>query len=176
MSLSVLPLFSSKSFIVSGLTFRSLIHFEFIFVYQPYSFNTHVTTVFDTEDDTKTCYFSCQVYNNIYDPLSLASDILTCPSSCLKMQIWEFLSDTCGCPENTPSSAMAKDPHTLARWFWHNVLRHRQYLVSIHVIRRQWEGKMWRYRCGNCSFMQLLRWQDVKTQIRWCFHLWDGYS
>ena len=33
MSLSVLPMFSSKSFIVSGLMFRSLIHFEFIFVY-----------------------------------------------------------------------------------------------------------------------------------------------
>ena len=33
MSASVLPMFSSKSFIVSGLTFRSLIHFEFIFVY-----------------------------------------------------------------------------------------------------------------------------------------------
>ena len=33
MSLSVLPMFSSKSFIVSSLTFRSLIHFEFIFVY-----------------------------------------------------------------------------------------------------------------------------------------------
>ena len=33
MSLSDLPMFSSKSFIVSGLTFRSLIHFEFIFVY-----------------------------------------------------------------------------------------------------------------------------------------------
>ena len=30
---SVLPMFSSKSFIVSGLMFRSLIHFEFIFVY-----------------------------------------------------------------------------------------------------------------------------------------------
>ena len=30
---SVLPLFSSKSFILSGLTFRSLIHFEFIFMY-----------------------------------------------------------------------------------------------------------------------------------------------
>ena len=29
---SVLPMFSSRSFIVSGLTFRSLIHFEFIFV------------------------------------------------------------------------------------------------------------------------------------------------
>ena len=33
MSESVLPMFSSRSFIVSGLTFGSLIHFEFIFVY-----------------------------------------------------------------------------------------------------------------------------------------------
>ena len=30
---SLQPMFSSKSFIVSGLIFRSLIHFEFIFVY-----------------------------------------------------------------------------------------------------------------------------------------------
>ena len=30
---SVFPMFSSKGFIVSGLTFKSLIHFEFIFVY-----------------------------------------------------------------------------------------------------------------------------------------------
>ena len=29
---SVLPMFSSRSFIVSGLTFRSLIHFEFIYL------------------------------------------------------------------------------------------------------------------------------------------------
>ena len=33
MSESVLPMISSRSFIVSGLTFRSLIHLEFIFVY-----------------------------------------------------------------------------------------------------------------------------------------------
>ena len=33
MSESVLPMFSSRSFIVSGLMFRSLIYFEFIFVY-----------------------------------------------------------------------------------------------------------------------------------------------
>ena len=33
MSESVLPMFSSGSFIVSGVTLRSLIHFEFIFVY-----------------------------------------------------------------------------------------------------------------------------------------------
>ena len=32
-SLGVLPMFSSKSFIVSGLTFRSLIHFELTFEY-----------------------------------------------------------------------------------------------------------------------------------------------
>ena len=32
MSESVLPMFSSRSFIVSGLMFRSLMHFEFIFV------------------------------------------------------------------------------------------------------------------------------------------------
>ena len=30
---NVLPMFSSKNFIVSGLTFRSLTHFEFVFVY-----------------------------------------------------------------------------------------------------------------------------------------------
>ena len=29
----ILPMFSSRTFIDSGLTFRSLIHFEFIFVY-----------------------------------------------------------------------------------------------------------------------------------------------
>ena len=34
MSASVLPMFSSKSFIVSGLVFRSLIHFGLLFVYR----------------------------------------------------------------------------------------------------------------------------------------------
>ena len=33
MSKTVLPVFSSRSFMVLGLTFRSLVHFEFIFVY-----------------------------------------------------------------------------------------------------------------------------------------------
>ena len=33
MSKIVLSMFSSKSFIVSGITYRSLVHFEFIFVY-----------------------------------------------------------------------------------------------------------------------------------------------
>ena len=33
MSKSILPVFSPRSFTVSGVKFRSLIHFEFIFVY-----------------------------------------------------------------------------------------------------------------------------------------------
>ena len=33
MSKGILPMFSSKSFIITGLTLKSLIHFEFIFVY-----------------------------------------------------------------------------------------------------------------------------------------------
>ena len=33
MSESVLPMFSSRSIIISGLTFRSLIHVEFFFVF-----------------------------------------------------------------------------------------------------------------------------------------------
>ena len=44
MSSSVLPMFSSKSFIVSDLTFRYLIHFEFIFVYGLGKFYFHSFT------------------------------------------------------------------------------------------------------------------------------------
>ena len=33
-SKSVLPMFSPRSFMVSGLTFKSLIHFEFLFAYR----------------------------------------------------------------------------------------------------------------------------------------------
>ena len=43
MSESVLPMFSSRSFIVSGLMFRSLIHFEFIFVYGVRKFSSFIT-------------------------------------------------------------------------------------------------------------------------------------
>ena len=35
-------MFSSKSFIVSGLTFRSLIHFEFIFLYDVRKFSNFI--------------------------------------------------------------------------------------------------------------------------------------
>ena len=42
MSESVLPIFSSWSFIVSGLTFRSLIHFHFLFVYSVRKYSSFI--------------------------------------------------------------------------------------------------------------------------------------
>ena len=47
MSESVLLMFSSRSFIVSGLTFRSLIHFEFIFVYDVRNSSSFILYVVD---------------------------------------------------------------------------------------------------------------------------------
>ena len=42
MSENVLPMFSSKSFIVSSLTFRSFIHFEFIVVYGIKEYSSYI--------------------------------------------------------------------------------------------------------------------------------------
>ena len=42
MSKSVLPVFSSRSSIVSSLTFKSLIHFEFIFAYGVGEFSSFI--------------------------------------------------------------------------------------------------------------------------------------
>ena len=53
MSESVLPMFSSRSFIVSGLMFKPLIHFEFIFVYdirKCSSLIVHRSTVYNSQD------------------------------------------------------------------------------------------------------------------------------
>ena len=68
MSESVLPMFSSRSFIVSGLTFRSLIQFEFIFVIYlfivycllmsfAYFSNIFLSLVLDFEE-----FFRCELY------------------------------------------------------------------------------------------------------------------
>ena len=55
-------MFSSKSFIVSGLTFRSLIHFEFIFVYGVRECSNfillHVAVQFSTAPLTEETVFS----------------------------------------------------------------------------------------------------------------------
>ena len=61
MSKSVQPMFSSKSFIVSDLTSRSLIHFEFIFVYairECFNFILlHVAVQFSQHNLLKRLYF-----------------------------------------------------------------------------------------------------------------------
>ena len=62
MSSSFLPMFSSKSFIVCGLTFRSLIHFEFIFVHGIRKCSNfillHVAVQFSQHHLLKRLYFS----------------------------------------------------------------------------------------------------------------------
>ena len=66
MSESVLPMFSSKSFIVSGLTFRSLIHFYFIFVYGVRKCSSfillHVVDQFSQHHLLKRLSFESEVY------------------------------------------------------------------------------------------------------------------
>ena len=47
---SVLPMFSFKGFMMPGLTFRFLMHFQFIFVYGLISFFLHVALLFATKD------------------------------------------------------------------------------------------------------------------------------
>ena len=42
MSKIALPLFPSRSFMVSGLTFKFLIHFEFIFVYDVKEYSSFI--------------------------------------------------------------------------------------------------------------------------------------
>ena len=57
---SVLPMFSSRSFIVSGLRFRSLIHFEFIFGY-----GVRKCSSFILGSSYFPFHLSCQVYWHI---------------------------------------------------------------------------------------------------------------
>ena len=61
MSKCVFPMFSSKSFILSGLTFKSLIHLEFIFVYGVRACSNfillHVAVQFSQHHLVKDCSF-----------------------------------------------------------------------------------------------------------------------
>ena len=56
MSGSVLPMFSSRSFIASGLTFRSLIHFEFIFVHDIRKCSSFIL-LYVVDQFSSTCHF-----------------------------------------------------------------------------------------------------------------------
>ena len=88
MSLSILPMFSSKSFKVSGLTFRSLIHFGFIFLYGVRQFSNfillHVAVLFFWHQLLKrvsfstvySCFFCHRLGDHGY--LALSLDFLSC--------------------------------------------------------------------------------------------------
>ena len=88
MSKSVLPMFSSKSLIVSGFTFRSLIHFEFIFVYGVKECSNfillHVAVQFSQHHLLKGCLlsivYSCLLYQRYGDHMciGLSLGFLSC--------------------------------------------------------------------------------------------------
>ena len=77
MSKSVLPMFSSRSFIVCSLTFRSLIHFEFIFEYGVTEYSDfillHVTVLFSQPHLLKRLSFSslCILASFVIDQLTI---------------------------------------------------------------------------------------------------------
>ena len=56
MSEGFLPMFSSRIFIVSGLTFISLIHFEFIFVYDIRKCSSFIL-LYVVDQFSSTCHF-----------------------------------------------------------------------------------------------------------------------
>ena len=62
MSESVLPMFSSRSVIVSGLTFRSLIHFEFIFVYGVRKCSSFILLITQVNQEAQRKYAVCSMH------------------------------------------------------------------------------------------------------------------
>ena len=88
MSENVLPVFPSKSFVVSGLTFRSLIHSEFIFVYIVKECSNlallHVAVRFSQHHLLKRLFFLhcifCVLYHRLIDRryMNLSLGFLSC--------------------------------------------------------------------------------------------------
>ena len=90
MSESVLPMFSSKSFIVSGFTFRSLNHFEFIFVYDVRECSNFVyfqVFSFPSTISHRNCLFSnsCALFHRLIDCRYVDTSVL-------KLQFFFFKS------------------------------------------------------------------------------------
>ena len=57
-----LPVFSSRSFILSGLTFRSLIHFEFIFVYGVRKCSSFILLITQVNQEAQRKYTVCSMH------------------------------------------------------------------------------------------------------------------
>ena len=130
MSLSVLPMFSSKSFKVSGLTFRSSIHFGFIFVYGVRTCSNfillHVPVLYLQHHLLKSVSFptvySCFFCHRLggHGCLGLSLDFLSCSiqlsysvvSYSLQPQRWQYTR--LPCPSPTPGAHSNSCP--LSRW------------------------------------------------------------
>ena len=107
---SVLPTFYSKNFIVSGLTFRSLIHFEFIFVHGvrcSIVILLHVAVQFSSTTYWSKCLFSivysCLLYYTLGDHrwqvlslgfLSCSTDLYFCFCANTILFWWLYLWNT----------------------------------------------------------------------------------
>ena len=79
MSQSVLPIFSSRSFMVSGLEFRSLIHFELVFVYDVKKCFNFIILHVQFSSVTKSCLTLC-------DPVDCST-----PGFPVHHQLWNLL-------------------------------------------------------------------------------------
>ena len=83
MSKSVLIMVSSKSFIVSGLIFRFLIHFEFIFVYG-------VSVLVSFFYRWLTIFPASLVKEIVFSPLYIFASIKVKVSICAWIYLWGF--------------------------------------------------------------------------------------
>ena len=80
-----LPMFSSRSFMVSGFTFRSLIHFEFIFVYGIRKCSSFITL--QVVDQFSQHHLLKIVFNPLYILASFVKDKV---SVCTWIYLWAF--------------------------------------------------------------------------------------
>ena len=70
-------MFSSKRFILSGLTLRSLIHFEFIFVYGVRDLNVRSDTIKLLEENIASTFFDINHSKIFFDPHPRVMEIKT---------------------------------------------------------------------------------------------------
>ena len=87
MSESVLPMFSYRIFIVSGLTFRSLIHFEFIIVY---GVRNHSSLIFLQVVDQFSQHHLLKRLSFLHCIFLSSLSKIRCPSIGAWIYLWDF--------------------------------------------------------------------------------------
>ena len=116
MSESVLPVFSSRSFIVSGLTFRSLIHFEFIFG------GSKITANVDCSHEIKRCLLLGRKVMTNLDSILKSRDT-TLPTKVHLVKAMVFPVVMYGCESWTVKKAERRRIDASELWCWRRLLR-----------------------------------------------------